>query len=80
MKTREEQIDYFRDSMMSTGREGMVDLLATYLKNSSYVVKINGQLHIYQDGIYINGYKPIETAMIQQIPNLRKTQRREVLC
>lgn len=57
----------------------LFDRFATYLKNNNHVVKINGQLHIYQDGIYVNGYKPIETAMIQQIPNLKKTQRREVI-
>lgn len=57
----------------------LFDRFATYLKNNNHVVKINGQLHIYQDGIYVNGYKQIETAMIQQIPNLKKTQRREVI-
>lgn len=69
----------FQKPVFFNGSTFLFDRFATYLKNSSYVVKINGQLHIYQDGIYINGYKPIETAMIQQIPNLRKTQRREVL-
>lgn len=44
-----------------------------------HVVKINGQLHIYRDGVYVNGYKEIEAEMIQYIPNLKKTQRREVL-
>lgn len=69
----------FQKPVFYNGNTFLFDRFANYLKNSSYVVKINGQLHIYQDGIYINGYKPIETAMIQQIPNLRKTQRREVL-
>ena len=57
----------------------LFDRFATYLKNNCYVVKINNQLHIYKDGTYTNGYKTIETAMIQQIPNLKKAQRREVL-
>lgn len=69
----------FQKPVFYNGSTFLFDRFANYLKNNSYVVKINGQLHIYQDGIYINGYKPIETAMIQQIPNLRKTQRREVL-
>lgn len=57
----------------------LFDRFATYLKNNCYVVKINNQLHIYKDGTYTNGYKTIETEMIQQIPNLKKAQRKEVL-
>lgn len=69
----------FQKPVFFNGDKFLFDRFATYMKNNAYVVKINGQLHIYQDGIYINGYKPIETTMIQQIPNLRKTQRKEVL-
>lgn len=69
----------FQKPVFFNGSTFLFDRFATYMKNNAYVVKINGQLHIYQDGIYINGYKPIETTMIQQIPNLRKTQRKEVL-
>lgn len=57
----------------------LFDRFATWLKNNENVVSISNQLHIYQDGIYQVGYKAIETAMINQIPNLKKTQRREVL-
>lgn len=57
----------------------LFDRFATWLKNNENVVSICNQLHIYQDGIYQVGYKAIETAMINQIPNLKKTQRREVL-
>lgn len=57
----------------------LFDKFATWLKNNCNVVRINNQLHIYQDGIYRLGYRSIETAMIQQIPKLKKTQRREVI-
>lgn len=57
----------------------LFDRFATWLKDNENVVSISNQLHIYQDGIYQVGYKAIETAMISQIPNLKKTQRREVL-
>lgn len=57
----------------------LFDRFATWLKNNENVVSISNQLYIYQDGIYQVGYKAIETAMINQIPNLKKTQRREVL-
>lgn len=69
----------FQKPMFFNDKTFMFDRFANYLKNNNYVIKINGQLHIYHDGIYVNGYKTIEAAMIQQIPNLRKTQRREVL-
>ena len=57
----------------------LFDKFATYIVNSCHIVKINNQLHIYKDGIYQNGYREIETIMIQHIPNLKKTQRREVI-
>ena len=34
------------------------------MKNNNHIVKINGQLHIYKDGIYIPGAVPLEAAMI----------------
>lgn len=61
------------------GSTFLFDKFAIYMKNQHHVVKVNGQLHIYQDGVYVNGYKQIESEMIQHIPNLKKTQRREVL-
>lgn len=69
----------FQKPVFFIGATFLFDKFATFLKNNGHVVKINGQLHIYREGIYINGYKEIETEMIQHIPNLKKTQRREVL-
>lgn len=69
----------FQKPVFWNGNTFLFDTFAAYLKNSAHVIKVNGQLHIYQDGVYVNGYRPIEQAMIQQIPKLRKTQRREVL-
>ena len=61
------------------GSTFLFDKFAVYMKNTAHIVKINGQLHIYKEGIYTNGYKEIEADMIQHIPNLKKMQRREVL-
>lgn len=69
----------FQKPLFFLGSTFLFDKFATYLKNNSHVVKINSQLHIYQDGIYVNGYKHIEQTMIDMIPSLKKTQRREVL-
>lgn len=69
----------FQKPVFFQGATFLFDKFAVYLKDNVHVVTINGQLHIYQDGIYVNGYKRIEQAMISLIPNLKKTQRREVL-
>lgn len=69
----------FQKPVFFSGSTFMFDKFATYLVNACHVVKINNQLHIYEDGIYYNGYREIETVMIQHIPNLKKTQRREVI-
>lgn len=61
------------------GSTFLFDKFAVFMKNTAHVIKINGQLHIYKDGVYSNGYKEIESNMIQHIPNLKKMQRREVL-
>ena len=43
-------------------------------------MKINNQLHIYKDGIYVSGAGEIEGAMIKLISNLKRAWRSEVLC
>lgn len=69
----------FQKPVFFMGSTFLFDKFAVYMKNTAHVVKINGQLHIYKDGVYSNGYKEIESDMIQCIPNLKKMQRREVL-
>nr|DAQ34731.1 MAG TPA: dsDNA helicase [Caudoviricetes sp.] len=69
----------FQKPVFFMGSTFLFDKFANYMKNTAHVVKINNQLHIYKDGIYENGYKEIETEMIQHIPNLKKAQRREVI-
>lgn len=69
----------FQKPVFFMGSVFLFDKFAAYMKNAAHVVKINNQLHIYKDGVYENGYKEIEMEMIHYIPNLKKTQRREVL-
>lgn len=69
----------FQKPIFYIGKVFQFDVFAHYLKNNNHVVKIYGQLHIYHEGIYVNGYKHLESAMIELIPNLKKTQRREVI-
>lgn len=69
----------FQKPIFYNGSTFLFDKFAAYIVNTCHVVKINNQLHIYKDGIYQNGYREIETVMIDHIPNLKKTQRREVI-
>ena len=57
----------------------MFDKFAKYLKNAENIIKINGKLYIYRDGIYESGDEQIEAAMIEHIPNLSRSKRQEVL-
>lgn len=69
----------FQKPVFFIGSAFQFDKFAAYMKNTAHIIKINGQLHIFKDGIYTNGYKEIEADMIKQVPNLKKMQRREVL-
>lgn len=53
--------------------------LAKYLIDNEKIVKINDQLHIYNDGYYSNNVLDIEKTMLKYIQNSTKTPRGEVL-
>ena len=55
------------------------DVFAEYLRDTRKIIKINNQLHIYDDGVYRCGYQAIEKAMIEEIPTLVSARRKEVL-
>lgn len=55
------------------------DKFAEHIRTQYHVKKINGQLHIYDDGIYVPGYDAIERAMVREISSLTSNQRNEVL-
>jgi putative DNA primase/helicase len=55
------------------------DKFAEHIRMQHHVKKINGQLHIYENGIYVPGYDAIERAMVKEIPSLTSNQRNEVL-
>ncbi len=57
----------------------LFDKFATYLKNNHHIIKINGQLSIYKNGIYEHGTNKIEAEMIKHISNLNRAKRAEVL-
>lgn len=69
----------FQKPVFFKGTTFLFDKFAVFLKNNHHIMRINEQLHLYQDGIYISGLANIEAVMIQHIPNLSKAKRQEVL-
>lgn len=70
--------DAFRKTTFFKGNTFLFDKFANYLKNNNHIIKINDQLHIYRDGIYVSGADVIEGQMIRLISNLKRAQRSEV--
>lgn len=70
--------DAFQKPIFFKGKQFLFDKFAIYLKNNNHIVRINNQLHIYRDGIYIEGQSEIEAAMIEHIPNLNRAKRTEI--
>ena len=71
--------DAFKKPIFFKGATFLFDKFATYIKNNNHIIKINNQLHIYKDGIYVDGVAEIEAEMIKHISNLNRAKRSEVL-
>lgn len=71
--------DAFKKPIFFRKNTFLFDKFATYLRNTNHIIKINGQLHIYKDGIYVDGVQEIEAQMIKHISNLSRSKRMEVL-
>ncbi len=71
--------DAFQKPVFYKGTTFLFDRFATYMKNNHHIIRINNQLHMYQDGIYISGQSDIEGEMIKHIPQLNRAKRKEVL-
>ncbi len=69
----------FAKPVFFKGTTFLFDKFAMFLKNNHHIIRINSQLHIYKDGVYVPGEKEIESAMIQHIPMLSRTKRSEVM-
>lgn len=68
----------FQKPVFFNGTTFLFDQFAKFLISTHHIIKINKQLHIYCDGIYVDGYKLIESEMIKHIPTLNRQKRNEV--
>ena len=71
--------DAFNAPVFFEGKTFLFDKFAVYLKNEYHIVKINGQLHIYNNGVYDYAQKTVEAKMIEKIPTLTAQRRTEVM-
>ncbi len=71
--------DAFKKPVFFKGTTFLFDKFATYIKNNNHIIRINNQLHLYKDGVYVSGYSELEAEMIKHIPHLNKAKRTEVL-
>ena len=71
--------DAFSKPVFFKGNTFLFDKFATFLKNNHHIIRINGQLHMYKEGIYVSGQEEIEAAMIQHLPGLNRAKRQEVM-
>lgn len=61
------------------GKTFLFDRFANFIMRNECIYKIAGQLHVYDNGVYVPAYSAIEKAMIKHIPMLKYQQRNEVM-
>ncbi|RGM22406.1 DNA primase [Eubacterium sp. OM08-24] len=71
--------DAFKKPVFFKGSNFLFDKFATYIKNNNHIIRINGQLHLFKDGVYVPGQEEIEAVMIKHISSLSNAKRSEVL-
>ncbi len=69
----------FAKPVFFKGTTFLFDKFAVFMKNNHHIKRINNQLHIYKDGVYVYGLAEIEAEMIKHIPQLNRAKRAEVL-
>lgn len=69
----------FQKPSFFNGKDFRFDAFAKFLISEHNIIRIDGQLHLYKDGIYIDGSSIIEGEMIKHIPSLNRSRRAEVL-
>lgn len=69
----------FREDSFFDGSVFAFEKFSLFLISECHIIKLNGQLYVYKDGVYVQGSTFIEAAMIKYIPRLTKSRRTEIL-
>jgi putative DNA primase/helicase len=70
---------FTKESFFDESGKWSHDLYATFLMREYNVVKINNELHYYDDGVYINNPLGLERLTIKHIPSLNRAKRGEII-
>lgn len=76
---RDEAFENLRPNFFGNRGKFLHDEFAKYLIESCPIKRINGELHLYNNGEYINSSLVLDNKMISVIPNLNRNQRNETL-
>lgn len=71
--------DAFPAETFYKGKSFLHNNFAVFLKNNNHIKRINGQLCVYSDGVYVPGTREIEGQMVRYLPTMKSAQRVEVL-
>lgn len=69
----------FEKPIFFEGKKFLHDAFANWMISQNHIKRINGQLHVYKDGIYCAGHRTIEHMMLKAYPQMKDSQRKEVL-
>jgi len=69
----------FKKQSFFKGTKFLHDKFAVFIRNNNHVIRNDGSILIYCDGVYEHSSREIEKAMTKEIPSLKKAQRNEVL-
>ena len=70
---------FTKESFFDESGKWSHDLFATFLHREHNIVKINNELHYYDNGVYINNPLGLERLTIKHIPNLNRAKRSEII-
>lgn len=69
----------FEKPIFYKGKTFLHDAFGQYLIRQNHIARIEGRLHIYQEGIYSDDVNLIYEAMRSVLPSIRKNQKSEVI-
>lgn len=79
--TKSNSVNDFTDAPPFRDTKGkfLHNIMGDYLIEKCYICKINGALHLYQNGLYVKDETLLNGIMIQLLPEITDRQRKEVL-
>lgn len=77
---RDESFDNIDNSKKGKNKSKEWDhsVFADDLIRKYHIIRINGELHLWKNGVYIPGKNVIESAMIKEFPSIKQSKRNEV--